>query len=67
MAVSLDYMRLPYYAFRTTLRMFTAIAASLVFTFVYATIAAKSRRAAASHTITSRILLFDSRAQKTGS
>ena len=46
MAVSLDYMRLPYYAFRTTLRMFTAIAASLVFTFVYATLAAKSRRAA---------------------
>ncbi|MGH6838136.1 MAG: ABC transporter permease [Methylocella sp.] len=46
MAVSLDYMRLPYYAMRTTLRMFTAIAASLVFTFVYATLAAKSRRAA---------------------
>ena len=44
--VSLDYMHLPYYALRTTLRMFTAIAASLVFTFVYATLAAKSRRAA---------------------
>src|SRR6202165_2757884 len=44
--VSLDYMRLPYYALRTTLRMFAAIAASLVFTFVYATLAAKSRRAA---------------------
>ena len=44
--VSLDYMRLPYYALRTTLRMFAAIAASLIFTFVYATLAAKSRRAA---------------------
>jgi NitT/TauT family transport system permease protein len=44
--VSLDYMHLPYYALRTTLRMFAAIAASLIFTFVYATLAAKSRRAA---------------------
>src|SRR5580700_7981287 len=44
--VSLEYMHLPYYALRTTLRMFAAIAASLVFTFVYATLAAKSRRAA---------------------
>ena len=44
--VSLDYRLLPYYALRTTLRMFAAIAASLVFTFVYATLAAKSRRAA---------------------
>src|SRR6202011_1560541 len=44
--VSLDYKLLPYYALRTTLRMFAAIAASLVFTFVYATLAAKSRRAA---------------------
>jgi len=44
--VSLDYTLLPYYALRTTLRMFAAIAASLVFTFVYATLAAKSRRAA---------------------
>jgi NitT/TauT family transport system permease protein len=43
--VSLDYKLLPYYALRTTLRMFAAIAASLVFTFVYATLAAKSRRA----------------------
>jgi NitT/TauT family transport system permease protein len=43
--VSLDYKHLPYYALRTTLRMFAAIAASLVFTFVYATLAAKSRRA----------------------
>jgi NitT/TauT family transport system permease protein len=46
MAVSLDYMHLPYYALRTTLRMFAAISASLVFTFVYATLSAKSRRAA---------------------
>src|SRR5690349_9474589 len=45
-AVSLDYKLLPYYALRTTLRMFAAMAASLVFTFVYATLAAKSRRAA---------------------
>ncbi|MGB6176331.1 MAG: ABC transporter permease subunit [Methylocella sp.] len=44
--VSLDYTLLPYYALRTTLRMFAAITASLVFTFVYATLAAKSRRAA---------------------
>jgi len=44
--VSLDYLLLPYYALRTTLRMFAAIAASLLFTFVYATLAAKSRRAA---------------------
>jgi len=44
--VSLDYKLLPYYALRTTMRMFAAIAASLVFTFVYATLAAKSRRAA---------------------
>src|ERR1700757_1014404 len=43
--VSLDYKHLPCYALRTTLRMFAAIAASLVFTFVYATLAAKSRRA----------------------
>lgn len=45
-AVSLAYKLLPYYALRTALRMFAAIAASLVFTFVYATLAAKSRRAA---------------------
>jgi NitT/TauT family transport system permease protein len=42
---SLDYARLPYYAMRTTLRMFAAMGASLVFTFTYATLAAKSRRA----------------------
>ena len=43
--ISLDYWQLPYYALRTTLRMFSALAASLVFTFTYATLAAKSRRA----------------------
>src|SRR5271154_4631408 len=43
--ISLDYVHLPYYALRTTLRMFAAIFASLVFTFLYATWAAKSRRA----------------------
>src|SRR5208337_4259145 len=32
-------------ALRTALRMFAALAASLVFTFAYATLAAKSRRA----------------------
>src|SRR5580698_4915118 len=43
--VSLDYWQLPYYALRTTLRMFAALAASLLFTVTYATLAAKSRRA----------------------
>ncbi|HEY1940929.1 MAG TPA: ABC transporter permease subunit [Roseiarcus sp.] len=43
--VSLDYWQLPYYALRTALRMFAALAASFVFTFTYATLAAKSRRA----------------------
>jgi NitT/TauT family transport system permease protein len=43
--LTLDYWALPYYGLRTTLRMFAAILVSLVFTFVYATLAAKSRRA----------------------
>ena len=43
--VSLDPMRLPEYAVRTTVRMFAALLASLVFTFTYGTAAAKSRRA----------------------
>jgi NitT/TauT family transport system permease protein len=43
--VSLDPANLPEYALRTTLRMLTAIVCSLVFTFVYAALAAKSRRA----------------------
>jgi NitT/TauT family transport system permease protein len=45
-SISLDYKLLPYYALRTTLRMFAAMATSLGFTFTYATLAAKSRRAA---------------------
>src|SRR5262245_43541076 len=44
--VHLDPANLPGYAVRTTLRMFAALVASLVFTFTYATAAAKSRRAA---------------------
>ncbi len=44
-SVTLDYANLPYYALRTTLRMFAAILCSLVFTFTYATWGAKSRRA----------------------
>jgi NitT/TauT family transport system permease protein len=43
--VSLDPVNLPEYALRTTLRMLAAMVASLVFTFTYATLAAKSRRA----------------------
>jgi NitT/TauT family transport system permease protein len=43
--VVLDPARLPGYALRSTLRMFAAIFASLLFTFVVATIAAKSRKA----------------------
>ncbi|HVB90133.1 MAG TPA: ABC transporter permease subunit [Beijerinckiaceae bacterium] len=44
-AIVLDYSYLPYYALRTTIRMFVALIASLAFTFTYATLAAKSRRA----------------------
>jgi NitT/TauT family transport system permease protein len=43
--ITLDYWALPYYALRTTLRMFLALGASFLFTLVYATLAAKSRRA----------------------
>jgi NitT/TauT family transport system permease protein len=43
--VSLDPHFLPEYAARTTLRMLVALVLSLVFTFTYATAAAKSRRA----------------------
>jgi NitT/TauT family transport system permease protein len=42
---SLDPANLPEYAARTTLRMLVAMALSLLFTFTYATLAAKSRRA----------------------
>jgi NitT/TauT family transport system permease protein len=43
--VTLDPRNLPEYALRTTLRMFAAIFASLLFTLVVATLAAKSRKA----------------------
>ena len=43
--VVLDPANLPEYALRTTLRMFAAIICSLIFTFVVATLAAKSRKA----------------------
>jgi NitT/TauT family transport system permease protein len=43
--VSLDPAHLPEYAARTTLRMLAALGLSLIFTFTYATWAAKSRRA----------------------
>ncbi|MDE2334574.1 MAG: ABC transporter permease subunit [Rhodospirillales bacterium] len=44
--IHLDPRYLPGYALRTTMRMFAALVASLLFTFTYATWAAKSRRAA---------------------
>ena len=40
-----DPIHLPYYAARSLLRMFAALAASLGFTLIYATAAARSRRA----------------------
>ena len=43
--ISLDPTNLPEYAMRTTLRMLAAMVASLTFTLVYGTLAAKSRRA----------------------
>jgi NitT/TauT family transport system permease protein len=43
--IVLDLARLPGYALLTTLRMFAAIIASLLFTFVVATLAAKSKKA----------------------
>lgn len=42
--VSTDTSELPYYAARSLLRMFAALALSIVFTFVYATAAARLRR-----------------------
>ena len=42
---SLDPRNLPEYAARTTLRMLIAMVLSLIFTFTYATVAAKSRSA----------------------
>ncbi len=44
-AISLDPANLPEYALRTTLRMLAAMVVSLVFTLIYGTLAAKSRRA----------------------
>jgi len=43
--IHLDPSYLPFYALRTTARMFAALFCSLVFTFTFATLAAKSRRA----------------------
>ena len=43
--MSLSPAALPLYALRTTARMMLALLASLLFTFTYATLAAKSRRA----------------------
>jgi NitT/TauT family transport system permease protein len=43
--VSSDPANLPYYAARSLLRMFIALGISVVFTFVYGTAAARSRRA----------------------
>jgi NitT/TauT family transport system permease protein len=43
--VSLDPVHLPFYALRTTMRMLLAIVCSTIFTFLYAALAAKSRRA----------------------
>jgi NitT/TauT family transport system permease protein len=43
--ISLDPASLPEYALRTTLRMLAAMVASLAFTLIYGTLAAKSRRA----------------------
>jgi hypothetical protein len=44
-SISLSPAVLPVYALRTTTRMLAALVASLIFTFTYATAAAKSRRA----------------------
>ncbi len=44
-AISLSPAALPLYTLRTVLRMLAAMSASLFFTFTYATLAAKSRRA----------------------
>ncbi|MDI2090296.1 ABC transporter permease [Commensalibacter oyaizuii] len=45
-AIHLDLSYLPEYSLRTMLRMFLALIASVVFTFIFATMAAKSKRAA---------------------
>ncbi|HEY7295958.1 MAG TPA: ABC transporter permease subunit, partial [Dehalococcoidia bacterium] len=43
--IGLDPLNLPYYAARSTLRMFVALGCSLLFTLVYGFAAARSRRA----------------------
>jgi NitT/TauT family transport system permease protein len=43
--ISLDIAYLPYYLLRTILRMFAALACSLIFSFIFAAIAAKYRAA----------------------
>jgi NitT/TauT family transport system permease protein len=43
--ISLSPIALPYYTLRTIMRMLAALLASSIFTFTYATLAAKSRRA----------------------
>ena len=43
--ISLDIAELPYYLLRTILRMFTALGASLLFSFVFAAVASKWRAA----------------------
>jgi NitT/TauT family transport system permease protein len=43
--ISTDPGNIPFYAACSLLRMFVALAASLVFTFIYATVAARSKRA----------------------
>jgi NitT/TauT family transport system permease protein len=48
--VSSDPVNLPYYAVRSLLRMFVALVLSVLFTFVYATAAARLRRAENSST-----------------
>ena len=44
-SISLDPSHLPEYAARTTIRMLVALGVSLLFTFTYATLAAKNERA----------------------
>lgn len=43
--ISLNPLYLPYYALRTVLRLFIALAFSLIFTFVFGTLAAKNKHA----------------------
>ena len=42
--INLDMKNIPYYAFHTTFRMLIAIVASVIFSLIYATAAAKSKR-----------------------